>query len=302
MDGRKSRKKVFVLPFPVTIEIYQLSRNSELYGSISEALMLFGLSEREARVYLKLAASGQMRASELAKELRMHRLDTYHALKSLEAKEIVEATLSRPMRFEALPLEDVIEIIKYKDREEARKKSSAYIELEEASKRLGEILNKKDSSENRNSDRIQILGGRRTIYEKWSKIISFAESEILIVATDRGVVHSLLSRTFDTLQRKLKEGLNVKVFTPITESNVKQIEGIRRGARHLTTSASAGLCIVDGSKALIVTEPSTQAFPSSGREETAILTNSKSIVQTLRTLFFVGWDTSPIFEDVKERV
>ncbi|MGI0081305.1 MAG: hypothetical protein ACRECH_16985, partial [Nitrososphaerales archaeon] len=118
---------------------------------------------------------------------------------------------------------------------------------------------------------------------------------------DRGVVHSLLSRTFETLQSKLKEGLNVKVFTPITESNVKQVEGIRRGARHLTTSASAGLCIVDGARALIVTEPSLRSFPSTGREETAILTNSKSIVETLRTLFFVGWDTSPAFEDVIER-
>ncbi|MGI0081501.1 MAG: TrmB family transcriptional regulator, partial [Nitrososphaerales archaeon] len=207
-----------------------MSKNSEQYGNISQALMLFGLSERETRVYLKLATSGQMRASEIAKELRMHRLDTYHALKSLEAKEIVEATLSRPMRFEALPLEEVIEVIKYKDREEARKKSSAYIELEEASKKLAELSEHKDSSENSGGDRIQILSGRRTINEKWSKIISYSEKEILIVATDRGVVHSLLSRTFETLQSKLKEGLNVKVFTPITESNVKQVEGIRRGA------------------------------------------------------------------------
>jgi sugar-specific transcriptional regulator TrmB len=270
--------------------------------SMTQALQLFGLSEREAKVYLKLASSGQMRASELAKELRMHRLDTYHALKNLETKEMVEATLSRPMRFEALPLEEVIEIIKFKDREEARKKSDAYIQLEEASKKLAEISDKKSASENRNSDRIQILSGRRTINEKWLKIISFAEREILIVATDKGVVHSLLSRTFETLQRKLREGLNVKVFTPITQLNVKQIEGIRKGARHLTTSASAGLCIVDGNKALIVTEPSTTSFPSTEREESAILTNSRSIVQTLRTLFFVGWDTSPIFEDISEHV
>ena len=291
-----------MLQFSAPKGVDPLSKNSELYGSISQALMLFGLSEREVRIYLKLAASGQMKASELAREMRMHRLDTYHALKSLEEKDIIEATMSRPMRFEALPLEEVIEIIKYKDREEAWKKSSAYMELEDASKRFAELSDKKDSSENKTTDRIQILSGRRTINEKWSKIISYAKSEILIVASDSGVVHSLLSRTFDALQTKLKEGITVKVFTPITEANVKQIEGIRRGTRHLTTSASAGLCIVDGVKALIVTEPSPQSFPSEVREETAILTNSKSILQTLRTLFFVGWDTSPVFEDAMERV
>jgi sugar-specific transcriptional regulator TrmB len=94
-------------------EVPSLFLSEETLGNeferLREAFLRFGLSGKETEVYLALVIRGRMKASDLSRELRMHRLDVYNALKSLQAKEVVEASLSKPMTFKASPLNNVIE-------------------------------------------------------------------------------------------------------------------------------------------------------------------------------------------------
>ncbi len=271
------------------------------HRSLREALVHFGLTEREATIYLSLVVNGDSKASELAKELGIHRLDIYNALKSLQGKEMVESILSKPMVYRASPIERVVDQIKEKQQEEERQAENMIENLEIASRRIVQLSGTKRSDHNIHSDRIQILSGKKAIKKRWSTMIKHSRKEILIVATERGATQSLLLSSIGTIHGKIRSGLNARIFTPINHLNSARIERIRKEVRHLATSVSAGLCIVDRSRALIVVEQTENAL-GDPEPKAAIMTDSKSIVEMLSTLFFVGWDTSPLFNEVVETI
>lgn len=258
-----------------------------------------GLTEREASVYLTLLVKGAMKAGEIARELKMYRLDAYNILKVLQEKEMVEATLSRPMLFKATSLDSVLDMLNLKQRENVRKSTEALTELEEVSKRLSQLLESENEGRDGATDKLQILSGRKMINERWFRLLSSAEHEILIAATERDTAQFLLSRVLDVISAKIKAGVKVNVYTPVTKSNAEQFLTFREQIRHLTVSSSAGLCIIDRRRAMMVLVSPRELLPAlSKREETAVLIESRSIGEILGTLFFVGWDTSPVIEDV----
>ncbi len=266
------------------------------FRSVREALLIFGLTERESNIYLSLVVNGESKASELAKELGMHRLDVYNALKSLQGKEMIDTILSKPMVYKPAPLEDVLQEMKRKHNEKISRTASALANLEEASRRMNQLSGKHRGEKRTNTDRIQILSGRKAIKKKWQALVGHARKELLMVAPESGATQTLLIGSVSTIHDKVSSGLNIKVFTPVTSFNSEKIGKIRRYVRHLSTSVSAGLCISDRDKALIVIEQPESALAYQDAK-TAIMTDSRSIVEMLSTLFFVGWDTSPLFDE-----
>jgi HTH-type transcriptional regulator, sugar sensing transcriptional regulator len=271
------------------------------HRSLHEALVHFGLTEREASIYLSLVVNGDSKASELAKELGIHRLDIYNALKSLQAKEMVESILSKPMVYRAASLERVVLSIKKRQKEELRQAGNMITSLENASKKIVQLSGTKRSDNQNQTDKIQILSGKKAIKKRWSTMIRHSRKEILIVATERGATQTLMLSSIGAIHSKIRNGLNVRIFTPINHFNWSRIERIRKEVRHLATSVSAGLCIADRSRALIVVEHSENAL-GDPEPKAAIMTDSKSIVEMLSTLFFVGWDTSPLFNEVVDTI
>jgi hypothetical protein len=68
---------------------------NELVGSLGR----FGLSEREARLYLACLRRGQATARELARDVRVERVVGYRILESMRARGLVEIATDRPRRF-----------------------------------------------------------------------------------------------------------------------------------------------------------------------------------------------------------
>src|SRR5580700_736826 len=81
------------------------------YANAKEELVILGIPEREASIYFALLVRGESKAGELASKLRLHRLDVYHDLKSLQGRDMVEATTSKPMKFKALPLRMILQTL-----------------------------------------------------------------------------------------------------------------------------------------------------------------------------------------------
>jgi sugar-specific transcriptional regulator TrmB len=270
------------------------------HESLGRALALFGLTGREARIYLELLTLGDASAGELARKLGVHRLDIYYDLKSLQKKEIVEGTLSRPMLYKATPLGKILETIEQANRDEWRRKAAALSRLKAASRKLDRTDNQERNGWHQRiaSDRIRIISGRKAISTKWLDLLKAARSEVLIAATEKGPAQSIFLGAVDDISRKMRNGVSVKVFTPVTGARDQRIRKVGSKVRHLIASTPVGLCIVDRNTAMIITQPAGTGKSSMG-QETALLTNSKSIAEMLRTLFFVGWNTSPTF---KERI
>ena len=98
-------------------------------------------------------------------------------------------------------------------------------------------------------------------------------------------------RGMEEISKKMKAGVAVRIFTPITPSSTDQFKEVASEVRHLESLTSAGLCIMDRKEVMIIPEA---ADNQTQIEETAIVITSPSIVEMFRVLFFVGWDTSPL--------
>jgi len=75
---------------------------------IIQVLRDLGLSRREAEVYIFLSRRGPQGAGSVSTMLKIERVQTYRALKSLQEKGIVEATLEAPTRFSAVPFDNLL--------------------------------------------------------------------------------------------------------------------------------------------------------------------------------------------------
>ena len=87
--------------------------------TIKKVLNEFGLTNREAEVYIFLAKHGVHKGGEISKQTRMPKALVYRILKSLEKKGVVESTLESPARFTAVPFEAILEMNIKAKREEA---------------------------------------------------------------------------------------------------------------------------------------------------------------------------------------
>jgi sugar-specific transcriptional regulator TrmB len=275
------------------------------YNAIHSALVENGFSDKESSIYLKLLIYGDTKAGTLARDLKLHRLDVYNALRNLQAKEIVTSTISKPMIFKAAPLQNVVEILKQNQREDLRRRTELINDLSESSEKFNRLLNKRkeiDARKGGSSNRIQILSGKRSIAERWSRYLTSAKNELLVATTERGTMQTLLMQSQDSLSARSKnEGLIVKIFTPVSVHTAKSLQDSGLAVRDLVASNSAGLCIVDKEEVMMVTEQ-TEDYSAEQFEESAVVLDSISIVGMIRTMFFVGWDTSPTLEEASKEL
>ncbi len=90
-----------ILPYPgsgntvTEVRICKILPLQDQNEKARKDIVLFGIPEREARIYLALLLRGQSKAVEVAAYLGLHWLDVYHDLKSMQSKNMVEATISK---------------------------------------------------------------------------------------------------------------------------------------------------------------------------------------------------------------
>ena len=83
-----------------------------------ETLKSFGLSEYEAKVMLTLISKGELTAKEIAEHSNIPRTSVYDVVTSLTNKGLVESYGSKPLRFRALKVKEIINILEKKVKDE----------------------------------------------------------------------------------------------------------------------------------------------------------------------------------------
>ncbi len=74
-----------------------------------KTLVSLGLTEVDAEIYLLLATEGPQKGRNLAEVLKLYKQQLYRSLKRLLKKGVINATLERPTRFSAVPLEKFLD-------------------------------------------------------------------------------------------------------------------------------------------------------------------------------------------------
>ena len=69
------------------------------FEEIRDALVAFGLTPNQSKVFFYLGKIGAKTASDIAKAVNVPRSETYHLLTALQNKGIVEASFQHPIKF-----------------------------------------------------------------------------------------------------------------------------------------------------------------------------------------------------------
>jgi sugar-specific transcriptional regulator TrmB len=118
---------------------------------VLKTLVGLGLSQVEAEIYLLLAQAGPLRGTDIASTLKLYKQQLYRDLRSLKCKRCVKATLERPARFSAVPLEEVLDLFMKTKVEQAEDLKASRDELLSSWRSIIKMNSSKLSANTKNS-------------------------------------------------------------------------------------------------------------------------------------------------------
>jgi sugar-specific transcriptional regulator TrmB len=257
-------------------------------------LSLFGLNEREARVFVFLTKNGSCGAGELAKALDIRRMEAYRLLKRLLDRGIVVSTAGKPIKYQAETIDGIISLLTDEQRRVVKKMDDARPELLELWKQVPRAP--KESFE----QRFRIIQGREQIYSSMSKMVEGATASLTFLLTKNDVVQAYLLGIGDKVAEAYKRGVRTKVATVVDSSTLEAIEGITEYAdvRHAEESARTRLLIADGLQTLVsLVLDDTKGVKN--ERDVAIWTDSRDYAEMMGGLYQTSFANA---EDAAERL
>jgi sugar-specific transcriptional regulator TrmB/pimeloyl-ACP methyl ester carboxylesterase len=256
----------------------------------------FGLTSKEADVYLFLARHEVLTGGEIAKQTRIARSLVYRILKSLQAEGLVEPTLETPKRFVAIPFDNALDLIIKTRQEEA-------LLVERAKKDLLEDW--RVISEAKPIARIEkftVIEGNKKIYAKILNMIKDAKNQLFGILPVSAIARAEQIGVFEaTSKHPLKNRIKFQFITEINSQNVKAMRLLKPKlnaeldikARNLESEMTSFPMFVirDKEEAMIFIRPEVEAVTEK-QGDVCIYTNCESLVQTFYGIFQNLWQTS----------
>ncbi|MFQ6134284.1 MAG: TrmB family transcriptional regulator [Nitrososphaerales archaeon] len=272
---------------PDRLRILDPELEAETLEKVKDDLVKFGLTPREAKIYLHLARFGPKKANKIAEELKTHRTETYHALTSLQNKGIVTATLERPISFVALPFEKAIEKIIRLEKERvtlAEKRSQYVFDLWRS---LPDNIDKEIPIK-----QFQIFEGIDQAYGKMNEMQRNIESEVYIMASKMNLSRLDQEGYLDRLKDMAKKsGITIRLLVD-RESEKQEVLKIMgdRSVRFLPANIRPvpHFILIDRKEMLFFT--SKEDAPR--KKISAIWTNYDVFTKALYIMFTKLWEDS----------
>ena len=266
--------------------------------TIKEILNEFGLTNREAEIYIFLAKYGVHKGGEISKQTKLPKSLVYRVLKRLERKGVVETTLESPTRFTAMPFETVLEMNIKTKREEAtliekRKKS-----LLEDWKNISRTELKPELS------RFKVIEGTRKIYRKIAEIVENTQKNLSAAVSITDFARTEQFGIVDLINAKpMKSKIRFRFLTELSRQNLKAAKllraelnsGLDIKARNPDLRlAFPRMLLRDEEELLFFISPRKL---SAGKREACIFTNNGSLVQAFSGVFEELWQNSTNIEE-----
>jgi len=263
---------------------------------IKKALKDFGLTEKEAEIYIFLAKHGVLTGGEISSQMKMHRPVVYRILKSLLKKGVVESTLESPVRFSSVLFEKVLD-------ENIRIKKEEAISLEKA--KTGLLSDWKNISSKKilpDVGKFFVIEGNHKIYSKISNMVRQTKSQFSAILTVAGLVRNEQFGVFDAIYtHPCKSKIKFQFLTELYSRDLKAIKlltkklktGFYLNARNPSTSFSPlpRMVIRDNEEILFFVTPNTDVWMA-GNNEKCICTNNSSLLLSLTGIFEELWQDS----------
>jgi HTH-type transcriptional regulator, sugar sensing transcriptional regulator len=251
----------------------------------------FGLNSYEAKIWTALLSRGVSTAGELSDIANVPRSRSYDVLESLEKKGFIIMKIGKPIKYIAVPPEEVLERVKKKVEEESQAHVKSLESLKD-SNIISELnlLHKEGVDLIEPTDITASLKGRDNLYSHLDLMIKTAEDTIIIMTTEDGLV-----RKADYLKKQLKKaserGVKVRIAAPITEKTKSAVEAISAYAEIRHTNSKARFCIVDGEEItfMLLDDESTHPMYDVG-----VWVNTPFFSTALTELFELAWNAMKV--------
>jgi len=260
--------------------------------AIENALAKLGLSKNEIRVYVYLARTGMLKASEISEVISLHRTETYRILRDLEKIGLVSSVFEKPLKFVATPFEKTLNILiesKKLRLQLLERKKNDLISLWVALPKAEVELSRKEV--------FQILEGEEQINLKAEEILEKSKSEVCMFASDSDIAHFYHSGLLDKLERIEKKDFSVRLLANDSAKSkffIKELKlnGVRSSAACPEDLSS--FIIVDQEQLLFLINKNGE--PKDAMEEkkeklAALWTNYEAFTNALSALFSELWNS-----------
>jgi sugar-specific transcriptional regulator TrmB len=269
----------YLAGIPITMSIVQ----KDFLKKIKD----FGLNSYEAKIWTALLSRGVSTAGELSDIANVPRSRSYDILESLEKKGFIIMKIGKPIKYIAVDPSEVVDRVKKNIVVEATRQSDLLDTLK-GSDVLNELsmLHKNGVEMVDPADITGALKGRTNSYDQIDAMIKAAQTEIIIVTTEEGII-----RKADAHLRSMKKaadrGVKIRISCPVTEKNksvLADLAGIAtiRDMRNI----KARFVVADKKELLFMLLDDEQVHPT---YDVGIWLNTPFFAQTIAQLFELAW-------------
>jgi sugar-specific transcriptional regulator TrmB len=255
---------------------------------LSKLRRFFSLNLYEVKIWTALLSRGISTAGELSDIANVPRSRSYDVLESLEKKGFVIMKLGKPIKYIAVPPQEVIERVKKNMREDAEEKVHRLETLKKTDV-LGELnsLHTQGIELIEPSDLSGSLRGRHNLYNHLELTIRNAEKNVTIMTTSQGFLRKVegLKPVFEKIKKK---GVKIRIAAPISKESknaVKELAGIAEVRN--TTDIKARFCVVDGKEVVFMVLDDKEVHPT---YDVGIWVNTPFFASALDNLFTMAWN------------
>lgn len=249
--------------------------------NIDQSLSKFKLSKNETRVYLYLARFGAHKAQSIAESLDVHRTEAYKILKRLESQGLITKIMERPMKFVALPFEQVLENLIQERRQRIHQMEQQKTELLRIWKSLPEPTHVNNVKET-----FQVLEGKRHISVRINELLTGCIKKFDLVISDQNLILLYNTPFLDDLNERAKES-NIEVrlltnYSPTSSFVLDQIDRSSGDFAYLKKYTMPGFFIADEKEMILLMDDDQSSLYG-------MWTNYRTIIQSYSILFNMLW-------------
>ena len=215
-------------------------------------LKALGLNSYEAKLWVALLSVGTSTAGELSDIANVPRSRSYDVLEGLEKKGFIITQIGKPIKYLAIPPEEVLERVKESISREYKERENLMDSLQES-----ELMTELDSLHNKGikliepSDVSGSIKGRSKIYSRLNSMIKNAEKNIVLVTTTDGLKRKskILGKS---LEKAKARGVDISVHSSLkvdesTLNYFKKFADVKSSDK-----LRARMCVVDQNEVLLM--------------------------------------------------
>ena len=246
----------------------------------------FNLNLYEVKIWTALLSRGVATAGELSDIANVPRSRSYDVLESLEKKGFAITKLGKPIKYVAVPPEEVLERVKKNVIEESKtmtqrledlKGTDVISELSDLHNQGVELIDPTDLTGS--------LKGRHNLYNHLELVIKGAEKSVTIMTTAQGLMRKVegLKPVFEKLK---KRGVKVRIAAPFTKENAAAVKDISSVAEVKNSNGKARFTIVDGKEMVFMILDDEEVHPT---YDVGVWINSPFFASAVEELFEQSW-------------